>query len=72
MPGMRSEGGITVPATPPPIQQPTANRQNLVPPVGSNVTAYQKPKKPKKPIYKKWWFYVIAAIALIAIINAIS
>lgn len=60
------------PATPPPIQQPTANRQNPVPPVGSNVTAYQKPKKPKKPIYKKWWFYVIAAIALIAIINAIS
>ena len=60
------------PATPPPIQQPTANRQNPVPPVGSNVTAYQKPKKPKKPIYKKWWFYVIAAIALIAIISAIS
>lgn len=60
------------PATPPPIQQPTANRQNPVPPVGSNVTAYQKPKKPKKPIYNKWWFYVIAAIALIAIINAIS
>lgn len=60
------------PATPPPIQQPTANRQTPVPPVGSNVTAYQKPKKPKKPIYKKWWFYVIAAIALIAIISAIS
>ena len=60
------------PATPPPIQQPAANRQNPVPPVGGNVAAYQKPKKPKKPIYKKWWFYVIAAIALIAIINAIS
>lgn len=60
------------PATPPPIQQPTANRQNPVPPVGGNVTAYQKPKKPKKPIYKKWWFYVIAAIALIAVISAIS
>ena len=29
-------------------------------------------KKPKKPIYKKWWFYVIAAVALIAIISAIS
>lgn len=60
------------PATPPPIQQPTANRQNPVPPVGGNVAAYQKPKKPKKPIYKKWWFYVIAAVALIAIISAIS
>ena len=60
------------PATPPPIQQPTANRQNPVPPVGGNVAAYQKPKKPKKPIYKKWWFYVIAAVALIAIIRAIS
>lgn len=60
------------PATPPPIQQPTANRQNPVPPVGGNVAAYQKPKKPKKPIYKKWWFYVIAAVAVIAIISAIS
>lgn len=60
------------PATPPPIQQPTANRQNPVPLVGGNVAAYQKPKKPKKPIYKKWWFYVIAAVALIAIISAIS
>lgn len=60
------------PATPPPIQQSTANRQNPVPPVGGNVAAYQKPKKPKKPIYKKWWFYVIAAVALIAIISAIS
>ena len=60
------------PATPPPIQQPTSNRQNPVPPVGGNVEAYQKPKKPKKPIYKKWWFYVIAAVALIAIISAIS
>ena len=60
------------PATPPPIQQPAANRQNPVPPVGGNVAAYQKPKKPKKPIYKKWWFYVIAAAALIAIISAIS
>lgn len=60
------------PATPPPIQQPAANRQNPVPPVGGNVAAYQKPKKPKKPIYKKWWFYVIAAVALIAIISAIS
>lgn len=59
------------PATPPPIQQPAANRQNPVPPVGGNVAAYQKPKKPKKPIYKKWWFYVIAAVALIAIISAI-
>lgn len=36
----------------------------------SNLT--QKPKKPKKPIYKKWWFYVVAAAALIAIISAIS
>ena len=60
------------PATPPPIQQPAANRQNPVPPVGGNVAAYQKPKKPKKPIYKKWWFYVIAAVALIAITSAIS
>lgn len=60
------------PATPPPIQQPAANRQNPVPLVGGNVAAYQKPKKPKKPIYKKWWFYVIAAVALIAIISAIS
>lgn len=60
------------PATPPPIQQPAANRQNPVPPVGGKVAAYQKPKKPKKPIYKKWWFYVIAAVALIAIISAIS
>lgn len=60
------------PATPPPIQQPAANRQNPVPPVGGNVASYQKPKKPKKPIYKKWWFYVIAAVALIAIISAIS
>ena len=68
--GARAES--QTPATPPPIQQPAANRQNPVPPVGGNVAAYQKPKKPKKPIYKKWWFYVIAAVALIAIISAIS
>ncbi len=36
------------------------------------MTACQKPKKPKKPIYKKWWFYIIAGMALIAIIGAIS
>lgn len=68
--GARAESQSS--ATPPPIQQPAANRQNPVPPVGGNVAAYQKPKKPKKPIYKKWWFYVIAAVALIAIISAIS
>ena len=60
------------PATPPPIQQTTANQQKPLYSVGDNVAAYQKPKKLKKPIYKKWWIYAIAAIALIAIINAVS
>lgn len=67
--GARAESQSS--AAPPPIQQPTANRQTPVPPVSGNAAVCQKPKKPKKPIYKKWWFYVIAAIALIAIISAI-
>ncbi len=48
-------------AAPPPVQ-----------PVGEPKTAYQKPKKQKKPIYKRWWFIVIAAIALLTIISSIS
>lgn len=39
----------------PPYSDSTANisTSKTVPPVEGNVTAYQKPKKPKKPIYKK-------------------
>ena len=29
-------------------------------------------QKPKKPIYKKWWFYVIVAVGVIAIAGRIS
>ena len=68
--GARAESQSS--AAPTPIQQPTANRQTPVPPVSGNAAVCQKPKKPKKPIYKKWWFYVIAAVALIAIIGSIS
>ena len=56
------------PATPPPVQQPVAKQQNPVQPVGGNAVAYQKAKK---PIYKKWWFYLIATVVLIAIIGEI-
>lgn len=59
-------------ATPPPIQQPTSQQQRIVPPDNGNVNAYQKLKKPKKPFYKKWWLYVVAAVALITIISVVS
>lgn len=55
--------------TPPPLQQPTANQQNTILPVDGNAAVY---RKPQKPIYKKWWFYGIIALALIAIIITIS
>lgn len=56
----------------PPSSPYTANeQQNPIPPVRGQA-AYQKPKKPKKPIYKKWWFYVVAAVVLFAIINSVS
>ena len=32
----------------------------------------KKDKKPKKPIYKRWWFYVIAAIVLFAVIGKVA
>lgn len=31
-----------------------------------------KAQKPKKPIYKRWWFYVLAAVVVIAIAGRIS
>ena len=29
-------------------------------------------QKPKKPIYRKWWFYVIVAVVVIALAGRIS
>ncbi len=55
--------------TPPPIQHADTQHQNPIPPVGKNVASYQKANKPKKPVYKKWWFYAIIAVVLIAIIG---
>lgn len=31
-----------------------------------------KSRKPKKPIYKRWWFYVLAAVIVIAVAGRIS
>ncbi len=48
-----------------------APAQNFVQPNNAAVRSPEHPRK-KKPIYKKWWFYVIIAIALIAIIGKFS
>ncbi len=55
--------------TPPPIPQPPVNGQSTDFAIGTNATLSQKPKK---PIYKKWWFYVIIAVVLIAVIGSVS
>ena len=59
------------PVMPPSSLYPATEQQTQIPPVTGQAT-YQKPKKPKKPIYKKWWFYVVAAVVLFAIINSVS
>ena len=60
------------PIAPPPIQQPNPPQQNVAPPYGTDIAAYQKPSKPKKPIYKKWWFYAVIVIIFIVAISGIS
>lgn len=45
---------------------------SAAPTPGTYPTEPTPTKKKKKPIYKRWWFYVIIAIALIAIIGKFS
>lgn len=45
---------------------------SAAPTAGTYSTEPMPAKKKKKPIYKRWWFYVIAVIAAIAVISSIS
>ena len=51
-------------------QQVNFQRQKVNQPLEAGKKGRKKLNKPKKPIYKKWWFYVIIGIALISIIGA--
>ncbi len=68
--GARAETPVW--GTPPSVQQSPPFQQPVAPPMQINTAPAKRPKKPKKPIYKKWWFYVLLAIAAIVIIAAIS
>ncbi|MFR3456623.1 MAG: hypothetical protein ACLTTS_07560 [Acutalibacteraceae bacterium] len=46
-------------------QQVNFQRQKVNQPLEAGKKGRKKLNKPKKPIYKKWWFYVIIGIALI-------
>lgn len=52
---------------------PSSAAPNVAAPTpGTYPTEPMPAKKKKKPIYKRWWFYVIVAIAAIAVISSIS
>jgi len=51
--------------------QPLQAGQMPVAPM-QNDDSFAKPSKPKKPFYKKWWFWVIAAVVVIGIGSALS
>lgn len=53
-------------------QQVNFQRQKVNQPLEAGKKGRKKLNKPKKPIYKKWWFYVIIGIALISIIGAVA
>ena len=42
-----------------------------MPPFEANTAKRKKFGKSKKPIYKRWWFYVIVGIALIAVLGSV-
>lgn len=42
-----------------------------MPPFEANTVKRKKSGKFKKPIYKRWWFYVIVGIALIAVLGSV-
>ncbi|GAA0036098.1 MULTISPECIES: DUF4352 domain-containing protein [Brevibacterium] len=43
-----------------------------MPPGGQGMPYGQKPPKQKKPLYKRWWFWLIIVIVVIGLINAIG
>lgn len=51
--------------TPPPVQQNDVHQQSKV-----NTPLPKKPKKAKKPFYKKWWFIVIVAVVAISLVSS--
>lgn len=57
---------------PPPVHQPAPPQQPVAPPLQMNAAPVKRFKKSKKPIYKKWWFYVLLAIVTIAVMSTIS
>lgn len=48
---------------------PPGNDLPLPPPTGAPVDL---PPPPKKPLYRKWWFWVIVAFGLLFVISALS
>lgn len=54
-----------------PVQGQT-NSNQYVPPVQYQNNQVQQIENKKKPIYKKWWFWVIIALVAICVIGAMS
>lgn len=52
-------------------QNSASQQQNTMPPFEANTAKRKKFGKSKKPIYKRWWFYVIVGIALIAVLGSV-
>ncbi len=52
-------------------QNSASQQQNKMPPFEANTAKRKKSGKSKKPIYKRWWFYVIVGIALIAVLGSV-
>lgn len=52
-------------------QNSASQQQNTMPPFEANTVKRKKSGKFKKPIYKRWWFYVIVGIALIAVLGSV-
>ena len=48
--------------------QPTNNEANTQPTINYSQPPIQSDRKAKKPIYKKWWFWVIVAVVVIAVL----
>ncbi|MDP4132800.1 MAG: Ltp family lipoprotein [Bacillota bacterium] len=56
------------PAVNVPEAQPVSNAQNVRQTINYGQTPIQPVQKTKKPIYRKWWFWVIVAVVFIGVI----
>lgn len=54
------------------VQRGGSNDKNVQQPVNYNQTPIQPTAKEKKPIFRKWWFWVIIAVVAIGIIGNLN